>query len=57
MSGCSAVGCSNRGERGYRMKSFPRNPERRALWAKQMKRDNWKPNDNCRLCEVRERQQ
>ncbi|XP_046744137.1 zinc finger protein 62-like [Diprion similis] len=52
MSGCSAVGCSNRGDRGFFMKSFPRNPERRALWASQMNRDRWQPTDNSRLCEV-----
>ncbi|XP_046615728.1 zinc finger protein 267-like [Neodiprion virginianus] len=52
MSGCSAVGCSNRGDRGFFMKSFPRNPERRALWASQTNRDGWQPTDNSRLCEV-----
>lgn len=52
MSGCAAVGCSNRGDKGFFMKSFPRDPDRRALWASQMKRDRWQPNNNSRICEV-----
>lgn len=52
MPGCCAYGCHNRSENGFKMNIFPRNKERRALWAVRVKRDNWTPTDNSYLCEV-----
>ncbi|KYN03584.1 hypothetical protein ALC62_05566, partial [Cyphomyrmex costatus] len=33
MTGCSAPDCNNSVKKGYIMKVFPRNPEKRAKWA------------------------
>ncbi|KYM93411.1 hypothetical protein ALC62_15989 [Cyphomyrmex costatus] len=33
MTGCSAPDCNNSAKKGYIMKVFPRNPEKRAKWA------------------------
>lgn len=52
MPGCSAVNCSNRSEQGFLMKAFPRDPTLRKIWENKVKRQNWKPTDNCYLCEV-----
>lgn len=52
MPACSAVGCSNRRERGFIMKYFPKDPVRRQQWVVNMKRDKWKPTDHSVLCEV-----
>jgi len=53
MTGCSAVGCTNRSEQGLALKVFPKDPRRRALWAAKVKRLNWTPTDGSYLCEVR----
>ena len=50
---CAAWGCSNRKNRGKQIHRFPRNPERRKIWEVKVRRDGWKANDNCLLCEVR----
>lgn len=52
MPNCAAVNCSNRGEKGFKLFVFPRNPDRRAQWVQNMRRDNWTPTDGARLCEV-----
>lgn len=52
MLGCSMNGCLNRSESGFCMKSFPRDPIRRKLWAQKCNRTNWIPTNNCYLCEV-----
>lgn len=52
MPGCAAVNCSNSSEKGFLMKRFPRDPEKRKLWQIKTKRDNWKPTNNSYLCEV-----
>lgn len=52
MVGCSAYGCTNRSEKGFLMKKFPKDPVRRSLWAAKVKRENWKPTDTSVLCEV-----
>jgi len=49
---CVAVNCSNRSEKGFKLYCFPRNPQRRAVWAAKVKRDNWKPTNSSYLCEV-----
>ncbi|CAL1293854.1 unnamed protein product [Larinioides sclopetarius] len=52
MPGSSAFGYTNRTEKGYCLKVFPKDPKRRALWAAKVKRLNWVPTDNSFLCEV-----
>lgn len=52
MPSCCAFGCTNRSQNGYGMKAFPRDANRRALWASKVNRDKWKPNDTSYLCEV-----
>lgn len=54
MPGCCAFGCSNRDSKGFLMKRFPSDPERRKLWETKVKRDNWKAKDSSYLCEVSE---
>lgn len=46
MPGCSAFACSNRSEQGYKLKIFPKDPERRKLWASKVKRLNWEPTNS-----------
>jgi hypothetical protein len=50
---CVAVNCSNRHETGFKLYRFPRDAQRRAVWASKVKRENWKPTDSSYLCEVR----
>jgi len=52
MGGCAAPFCNNSSSKGYKMKVFPRNPDRRALWIKNVGRINWTPTNNSFLCEV-----
>lgn len=52
MTGCSAVNCTNRSEQGFVLKVFPKDPNRRALWASKVKRQNWTPTNSSYLCEV-----
>lgn len=52
MVGCSAVGCHNSTNDGFILKSFPRDPVRRRLWADQVGRKDWKPTNCTRICEV-----
>ena len=51
-SSCSAIGCTNCYKKGSEIKfyRFPKNPERRRLWVRAMRRDFWKPNVHSRLC-------
>ncbi|XP_067144003.1 THAP domain-containing protein 2-like [Centruroides vittatus] len=51
MPHCVAFGCINSSEKGKIMKVFPRDPERRKLWAEKVNRDNWQPTNNSYLCE------
>ncbi|XP_030762468.1 52 kDa repressor of the inhibitor of the protein kinase-like isoform X2 [Sitophilus oryzae] len=49
---CSAINCSNRTEKGYRLYRFPRNDKNRAKWVHNMRRGgNWQPSEAARLCE------
>ena len=52
MTGCSAVNCNNSAKKGYVMKVFPRDPERRAKWEANVGRKNWSPTNASYLCEV-----
>ena len=52
MPSCCAYGCSNRSENGFPLKVFPKDKQRRAVWAVQVKRDKWKPTNNSYICEV-----
>lgn len=61
MVSCAAPFCANSVAKGYKMKAFPRNSERRALWAKNVGErcwgngvKNWTPaTANSFLCEVK----
>lgn len=55
MGCCSAVGCSNTRGKGFAIYRFPtgeQNRERRRIWVANVRRDNWTPNANSRLCEI-----
>lgn len=52
MPGCAAVNCSNSAKKGFLMKYFPKDPERRRQWLIKTRRDNWQPTDYSCLCEV-----
>ncbi|XP_066592889.1 THAP domain-containing protein 1-like isoform X2 [Prorops nasuta] len=52
MTGCSAPGCTNSDQKGYIMKIFPQNPERRIQWTNNVNRKGWKPTSRSFLCEV-----
>jgi len=53
MGGCAAPFCNNSRAKGYVMKIFPKNKERRTLWAKHVGRIDWTPTKNSLLCEVK----
>ncbi|KAJ8686954.1 hypothetical protein QAD02_022748 [Eretmocerus hayati] len=50
MPGCAAIGCNNRSEKGFTMKSFPREPLIRAIWKHRVGRADWEPSNNSFLC-------
>lgn len=52
MIGCSAPFCNNSTAKGYILKIFPKNAERRAQWVANMNVENWIPTDRSYLCEV-----
>lgn len=49
---CSAVNCTNRSNQGFRLFRFPAQPERRKVWINNSRRDQWKPTESSRLCQV-----
>nr|CAI5858219.1 unnamed protein product [Callosobruchus analis] len=49
---CAAVNCSTSSTKGFLMKHFPKDPERRRQWLIKTRRDNWIPTDHSCLCEV-----
>ncbi|KYQ56030.1 hypothetical protein ALC60_05014, partial [Trachymyrmex zeteki] len=51
--GCTAPFCNNSIAKGYKMKVFPRDSERRALWAKNVARINWTLKNDSFLCKVK----
>ncbi|XP_072749141.1 uncharacterized protein [Anoplolepis gracilipes] len=52
MPGCCVPGCSNSTAKGFSMRSFPTDRERRALWIANIGKLNWEPKTNSRICEV-----
>ncbi|KYN07075.1 hypothetical protein ALC62_01964 [Cyphomyrmex costatus] len=51
MGGCAAPYCNNSTVKGHTMKRFPKNPERRVIWIKNVNREDWVPTNNSLLCE------
>lgn len=47
MPRCAAVNCKNMGTH-----TFPKDVERRRMWAKALRRINWKPSKSARLCAI-----
>ncbi|GAB1869843.1 THAP domain-containing protein 11 [Camponotus japonicus] len=52
MPGCCVPGCSNSTAKGFSMRSFPVDPERKALWIANIGKPNWEPKSHSRICEV-----
>lgn len=52
MGGCAAEFCNNSSAKGYLMKIFPRDPQRRDQWRVNVNRKDWIPTDRTALCEV-----
>lgn len=52
MPGCCVPGCSNSTAKGFSMRSFPTDRERKALWITNIGIANWEPKTNSRICEV-----
>lgn len=52
MPGCCVPGCSNSTAKGFSMRSFPIDPERKALWIANIGKPNWEPKSHSRICEV-----
>lgn len=52
MTGCCVPGCSNSTTKGFSMRSFPRDRQRRALWIANIGKTNWEPKAHSRICEV-----
>lgn len=54
MVGCAAQDCRNSYEKGYLMRKFPSDPQRRKEWARNVARgSNWVPSKYASLCEVK----
>ena len=52
MPWCSACGCANRTEKGFKVYKFPSNLERRKIWRDKVKRLGWEPSSGSYICEV-----
>jgi hypothetical protein len=52
MTGCCIEGCHNQSEQGYYMKLFPIDARKKALWLKNIGRENWKPKQYSAICEI-----
>ncbi|XP_070166724.1 THAP domain-containing protein 1-like [Polyergus mexicanus] len=52
MPGCCVPGCSNSTVKGFSMRSFPTDRERKALWITNIGIANWEPKTNSRICEI-----
>ncbi|KAG8232002.1 hypothetical protein J437_LFUL010262, partial [Ladona fulva] len=48
---CSYPGCKNKCVKTYRFYRFPRDTQRRRLWAVSIDRSGWEPTETSRLCE------
>lgn len=51
MPGCADVNCSNSARKGFIMKHFPKDPERRRQWLIKTRRDNWQDFYVKKMCE------
>ena len=53
---CNVPRCMSNGKAGarqdVRFHRFPQDIHQRIVWANQMKKPNWLPKDNSRMCEV-----
>uniref|UniRef100_UPI00358FE84F zinc finger protein 570-like isoform X1 n=1 Tax=Myxine glutinosa TaxID=7769 RepID=UPI00358FE84F len=52
MTGCSACGCTNRTEKGFKMYRFPSDAKRRKIWENRVSRVGWKVTSSSVLCQV-----
>ena len=54
MGGCWVPGCTNRGnaENGIHMKRFPKDPDEKAIWIKNIGRVDCDPTDSTQICQV-----
>ncbi|XP_029173732.1 THAP domain-containing protein 2-like isoform X2 [Nylanderia fulva] len=52
MPGCCISGCTNSTVKGFSMRSFPTDPQRRALWITNIGKPNWEPKAHSRVCDV-----
>ena len=52
MTVCAALNCKNSSRKSVKLYKFPANPERRAQWVQNIRRDNFVPSASTRLCEV-----
>lgn len=52
MAGCCVPGCTNSTTKGYSMRSFPVNRERREQWIASIGVGKWEPTVNNRVCEA-----
>lgn len=52
MPGCSAFGCTNRREKGFKVFKFPADEQIRESWKTKVNRLGWEPSINSVLCEV-----
>uniref|UniRef100_A0A8C4R2C5 THAP domain-containing protein 1 n=1 Tax=Eptatretus burgeri TaxID=7764 RepID=A0A8C4R2C5_EPTBU len=51
MTGCCAIGCTNRSERGFKMYRFPADPGRKKIWENKVRRLRWTPTSGSFLCQ------
>lgn len=52
MIGCCVPGCYNNSEKGFSLRRFPSNNERKELWVSKINRKNWRPTSNSHICEA-----
>ncbi|XP_071818380.1 uncharacterized protein [Apostichopus japonicus] len=52
MGGCSALRCTNRSEKGFKMFKYPSDPARRKVWEDKVNREGWTSSRSSCLCEV-----
>lgn len=52
MTGCVALNCTNRREKGFLLFSIPTNVERRKKWLQNLGREQWIPTKSACVCEV-----
>ncbi|XP_012057134.1 PREDICTED: protein PFC0760c-like [Atta cephalotes] len=52
MTGCCVPGCNNSNRKGFLMRNFPSNPDRKKQWIASIGRPNWTPSMHSRICEI-----